>query len=250
MVSLDHPPVVVNIGVGRHGVTRRTDTFRLPDLWSLHLYSYVADLVVDGVPYAIRPGSVSLVPPGAQTHYRYRGPSEHLYAHLRLVDDGDRQVIPMVQAAGAETPALTAHLQEALAASTQAPPRAVAEVWAALWRVARLRGGVASEPGHAAVGRAMALIETRLVGRLAVADIARTVGISHNQLTRLFRAETGQTVVAYVRRRRLERARHLLRETTMSIPAIAASVGIADLQAFNKACRREFGASPRRVRTL
>lgn len=245
MVSLDHPPVVVNIGVGRHGVTRRTDTFRLPDLWSLHLYSYVADLVVDGVPYAIRPGSVSLVPPGAQTVFRYRGPSEHLYAHLRLVDEGSQQVIPVMQAAGAETPALTAHLQEALAASAQAPPRAVAEVWAALWRVARLGGGVTATP---VVGRAMALIETRLVGRLAVAEIARAVGISHNQLTRLFRAETGQTVVAYVRRRRLERARHLLRETTMSIPAIAASVGIADLQAFNKACRREFGASPRHLR--
>jgi AraC family transcriptional regulator len=38
----------------------------------------------------------------------------------------------------------------------------------------------------------------------------------------------------------------------MSIPAIAASVGINDLQAFNKACRkacrRELGASPRAVR--
>ncbi|MFE6625547.1 hypothetical protein ACFVGK_41355, partial [Streptomyces sp. NPDC057740] len=30
--------------------------------------------------------------------------------------------------------------------------------------------------------------------------------------------------------------------------AIAAAVGIADLQAFNKACRRELGASPRDVR--
>ncbi|WP_222854086.1 AraC family transcriptional regulator [Fodinicola acaciae] len=247
-MPLDHPPVVVNIGVGRHGVTSRTDTFLLPDLWSLHLYSYVADLTVEGVRYAIRPGTVSLVPPGAQTHYRYRGPSEHLYAHLRLVEAGERQAVPVAQDAGAETPALTAHLHEALAASTQAPPRAVAEVWSALWRVARLRTG-SVEPGHSAVARAMALIEARLVGHLTVAGLARTIGISHNHLTRLFRAETGQTVVAYVRRRRLERARHLLRETTMSIPAIAASVGIADLQAFNKACRREFGTSPRSLRS-
>jgi AraC family transcriptional regulator len=29
---------------------------------------------------------------------------------------------------------------------------------------------------------------------------------------------------------------------------VAASVGIYDLQAFNKACRRELGASPRAVR--
>src|ERR671928_57638 len=61
-------------------------------------------------------------------------------------------------------------------------------------------------------------------------------------------AETGNTVVGYIRHRRLERARHLLRESTLSIPAIAAAVGIRDLQAFNKACRRELGASPRAVR--
>jgi transcriptional regulator GlxA family with amidase domain len=46
----------------------------------------------------------------------------------------------------------------------------------------------------------------------------------------------------------MERARHLLRESTLSIPAVAAAVGIGDLQAFNKTCRRELGASPRAVR--
>ena len=56
------------------------------------------------------------------------------------------------------------------------------------------------------------------------------------------------TVVAYVRLRRMARARHLLVSSTLSIPAVAASVGITDLQAFNKACRRELGGSPRAVR--
>jgi hypothetical protein len=63
-----------------------------------------------------------------------------------------------------------------------------------------------------------------------------------------FRAETGVPVVGYIRQRRMARARHLLIATTMSIPAIAASIGITDLQAFNKACRRELGASPRAIR--
>jgi AraC family transcriptional regulator len=55
-------------------------------------------------------------------------------------------------------------------------------------------------------------------------------------------------VVGYIRQRRMARARHLLTATTMSIPAIAASIGITDLQAFNKACRRELGRSPRAIR--
>jgi transcriptional regulator GlxA family with amidase domain len=73
--------------------------------------------------------------------------------------------------------------------------------------------------------------------------------VSHNHLTRLFRAETGSTVVGYVQARRMARARHLLTSSTLPIPAVAASVGIPDLQAFNKTCRRERGASPRAIRS-
>ena len=74
------------------------------------------------------------------------------------------------------------------------------------------------------------------------------VGISHNHLTRLFRSQTGGTVIGHLRARRMARAAHLLRESTMSIRAIAASVGIPDLQAFNKSCRASAGLSPRQIR--
>lgn len=94
----------------------------------------------------------------------------------------------------------------------------------------------------------MALIEARLAEPLTVPEIAREAGVSHNHLTRLFRAATGQTVIGYVRARRMAQARHLLRASTLSVSAVAATVGIPDLQAFNKACRRELGASPRAVR--
>ncbi len=90
--------------------------------------------------------------------------------------------------------------------------------------------------------------EARLTEPLTVPEIAKAAGVSHNHLTRLFRATTGETVVGYIRSRRMERARHFLRATTLSIPAVAASVGIPDLQAFNKACHRELGASARAVR--
>ncbi len=72
--------------------------------------------------------------------------------------------------------------------------------------------------------------------------------VEYHHLTKLVKEATGSTLVAYIRHRRMMRAEHLLRESTLSIPAIAASVGIPDLQTFNKACHREFGASPRTVR--
>lgn len=247
---LDQPPRVANLGVGVHGTTGLRDVFRLPELWQLHLYRYAAELTVDGVVHAIRPGRVSLVPPGAVVEFRYGGRSEHLYVHFELPQSGDPLTVPVIQDAGTETPILTDLLQQAIAVAPRNPARAAAEVWAALWRVAGLAapsGGV-EERGHAAAAAAVAHIESHLAGPLTVPEVAAAAGISHNHLIRLFRAETGDTVVAYIRRRRMERARHLLRESTLSIPAVAALVGIGDLQAFNKACRRELGASPRAIR--
>jgi AraC family transcriptional regulator len=180
--------------------------------------------------------------------YRYRGRSEHLYAHVRLspAHASAEEEVPVVQDSGAEMPMLSTLLLQAIAAWPRTPAWAAAEVWAALWRVAHL--GTPTEAGrtHAAVGTAIAYIESNLAGELTVPGVARAAGVSHNHLTRLFRAETGDTVVSYIRRRRIERARHLLRESTLPIPTVAASVGIGDLQAFNKACRRLLGVPPAR----
>ncbi|MFF8847303.1 helix-turn-helix transcriptional regulator [Streptomyces sp. NPDC015127] len=248
-LRLDRPPRIASLGVGVHGTAGLTDVFRLPDLWQLHLYAYDGELVVDGEKFTIRPGRVSLVPPGALVRYRYRGRSEHLYVHLELPGTGEACRVPVMQDSGALLPVLTDLLRHAVSAGPEQAGRAAADVWAVLWRVA----GLSSAPGpgggpHPAVAAAVAHVESHLAGPLTVPDVAGAAGISHNHLTRLFRAETGDTVVAYIRRRRMERARHLLTESTLTIPAIAAAVGVADLQAFNKACRRELGASPRAVR--
>ena len=249
-IHLGEPPVVADIGVGVHGVAGHTDVFRLPELWQVHLYQYEAELTVDGTVHAVRPGRISLVPPGTTVRYRYQGRSEHLYAHLRIAPVGTARTVPVVQDAGPELPWLTGQLLQAIAAAPGAPERTRAEIWAALWRISELTP--AARPGpqgpHPAVSTAIAHIEAHLAAPLTVPGIARVAGVSHNHLTRLFRAETHDTVVAWIRRRRMERARHLLRATTLSIPAVAASVGIPDLQAFNKACRRELGASPRALR--
>ncbi|MGW9134239.1 helix-turn-helix transcriptional regulator [Streptomyces sp. NPDC055681] len=249
-VCLDEPPRVASVGVGVHGTGSLRDVFRLPDLWQLHLYRYAGELTVDGVVHAIRPGHVSLAPPGALVQYRYRGRSEHLYAHLELAHSGEQLTVPLMQNAGAEAPMLSGLLQQAVAVAPRSQARASAEVWAALWRVAELAAplGAGAERAHSPVAAAVAHVEAHLAGPLSVPEVAEAAGVSHNHLIRLFRAETGGTVVAYIRRRRMEQARHLLRESTLSIPAVAASVGIGDLQAFNKACRRELGASPRAIR--
>ncbi|MEV6285511.1 AraC family transcriptional regulator [Kribbella sp. NPDC051770] len=250
-LPLTQPPEVVNLGSGLHGIHRRRDVYQLPDLWQLHLYSYSADVTWDGTTYAVAPGFVSLTPAGMPVQFDYRGRSEHLYVHFRPRDGGSGEpaYVPLVQDAGSAAPVLADLLRSAIEASPGGSARVVAEVWTALWRIAQLDASREAGHGtHPAVALAVAFIEANLARPLTVPELAREARVSHNHLTRLFHAETGLTVIAYLRRRRLTRARHLLVASTLSIPAVAASVGIPDLQAFNKACHRELGGSPRAVR--
>ncbi|MFF4276721.1 helix-turn-helix domain-containing protein [Streptomyces sp. NPDC001536] len=250
-LALDQPPHVANAGVGVHGSAGPHEVFRLPRLWQLHLYGYSGTLEFGGVSHPIRPGHVSLVPPDTEVHFHYDVPRcEHLYAHFLMPGDGERRRVPAMQDAGAEAAVLSGLLRQTVAASTQSPARASAELWTVLWRMTNLTGDAGNSPGprHPALRTAMAHIEEHLAGPLSIPVIARAAGVSHTHLTRLFREDTGSTVVGYIRHRRMERARHLLIASTLAIPAIAAAVGISDLQAFNKTCRKELGASPRAVR--
>lgn len=250
-LALDLPPQVVNAGVGVHGSAGSHEVFRLPRLWQLHLYGYSGTLEFDGCRHPIRPGHVSLVPPDTEVHFDYDTTRcEHLYAHFRLPGNGERRRLPAMQNAGPDAALLRGLLRQAIAANAQSPARASAELWTVLWRTTGLTGAAEHRPSrpHPALRNAMAHIEEHLAAPLSVPEIAAVAGVSHTHLTRLFRQGTGRTVVGYIRRRRMERAQHLLVASTLAIPAIAATVGVPDLQAFNKTCRKELGASPRAVR--
>ena len=256
-MNLAEPPVVVSQGRATHGVGRLVDEFQLPDLWSLHLYAYSAELEVDGLGYAITPGSVSLVPPASVIRYRYEGPSTHLYAHLRTrpgeAGDGATWPLHLLMSPGPELAVITDLMESAVDSAATRPERTRADIWLALLRLsalARDRGRESRQrsPAQEHLTRALAYIERHLSEPLTVPQIAAAVGISHNHLTRLFTAGQGLTVVGYLRRRRIEHARQLLVHSTMSIAAIASTVGIPDLQAFNKACRTVTGLGPRALR--
>jgi len=260
-LDVSEPPVVVNQGRGTHGVHRSEDVFQLPQLWSLHLYAYAADLEVDGVAHAITPGSVSLVPPASLIRYRYRGPSHHLYAHLRAPrlaagpDGAAASRLSVLMHPGADLPRIAELMESAVASAVARPERTRADVWTVLLRLAdrpeALAGRPAGEPARGVpdyVAATVSLVESRLAEPLTVPEVAAAVGVSPGHLTRVFSARTGETVVGYLRRRRVEHARHLLTSSTMSISAVAASVGIPDLQAFNKTCRAVTGRSPRGLR--
>ena len=64
---------------------------------------------------------------------------------------------------------------------------------------------------------------------------------------RLFKAQTGVTVHAYVRQKRLVNAARLIREGTPAAKA-AADSGFTDYSAFHRAFRESFGMSPGKLK--
>lgn len=83
---------------------------------------------------------------------------------------------------------------------------------------------------------------------LQVNDLARLAGLSAARFHVKFLRETGQTPMEYVRNRRLQLARVLLRSTALPIGEIAARVGYTSQSAFTAALSRHLGLSARALR--
>jgi transcriptional regulator GlxA family with amidase domain len=83
---------------------------------------------------------------------------------------------------------------------------------------------------------------------LAVTELARRVNLSRSRLTHLFHTELGCSPARYLRQARLDRARQLVEETSLSIKEIMARVGFNDPSHFSRDFSKRHGASPRRIR--
>ncbi len=78
---------------------------------------------------------------------------------------------------------------------------------------------------------------------LSVDELAALVYLSRYHFMRLFKEQTGSTVYAYVRQKRLLYAARLIREG-MSAENAAASCGFKDYSGFHRAFKECFGLSP------
>lgn len=245
-IDLSQPPRVAAIAKNVHGFLP-SEKFLLRNLWSLHLYRYSGELIVQGETLLINPGHAAVVPPGVENEYRYKGVSAHLYIHFRLVSyQPDQQVLAM-QDLGERFQMVYERLAEVIGKSEI---QVNARVWDTLWELTsppQVLG--TSEAVHSAVALVERLIEERLSGNLSVSQLAQQAELTPSYLSQLFRQVHGMTVLAYIRDQRLRRAVYLLQNSTLPIKAIAANVGYHDLQHFNKVFRSEFELSPRAYRS-
>lgn len=93
------------------------------------------------------------------------------------------------------------------------------------------------------IAEVLSYINENLNRELSVDALAERVYLSRYHFMRLFKAQTGMTVHAYVRQKRLMQAARLIREGQSAARA-AVECGFGDYSAFHRAFRESFGISP------
>src|SRR5262249_29630330 len=99
-----------------------------------------------------------------------------------------------------------------------------------------------------AVEKALWFIESHFAGDITLGEIAKVVGLSRFHMTRAFGTATGQSIMRYVRGRRLTEAAKALSRGAPDILSVALDAGYGSHGAFTRAFRDEFGVTPEMIR--
>jgi AraC-like DNA-binding protein len=92
------------------------------------------------------------------------------------------------------------------------------------------------------------LMDRHYAEPLSLDQVARQAGYSRFHFLRAFRDAYGETPRAYLTRRRIERARDLLRSANLTVTEICHMVGFSSLGSFSARFTELVGCSPSRYR--
>ena len=98
------------------------------------------------------------------------------------------------------------------------------------------------------VQKAILTIESDITGNLTLNEMAKLSNISPGYFSALFKKETGKTLTDYVNEKRINRAKHLLRTTTLQVQTVAQHCGILDFHYFCRVFKNSTGKTPTQYR--
>lgn len=88
-------------------------------------------------------------------------------------------------------------------------------------------------------------IEKHFEENIAVADIARALGVSLSYLSRNFKESTGGTVIQTINRKKMEKAEEYLLNTDLKVYEIAEMLGFENISYFSRFFKKNKGVSPK-----
>ena len=100
------------------------------------------------------------------------------------------------------------------------------------------------------VAEAQSWIHENLTRPFEVAELARHLRVSRRTLDRRFRGATGQSIVRYRNRARIELGAEMLRATDLAVGEVAERCGVQDGRYFARVFREVLGLAPREYRRV
>lgn len=91
-------------------------------------------------------------------------------------------------------------------------------------------------------------IEEHIAEKIAVNDIASTFGLTAIHISRVFKQQTGESLVQYINKQKMIHAIYLMKNSRLKIKDIAKAVGFDDQLYFNKVFKKYYDTSPREFR--
>lgn len=96
--------------------------------------------------------------------------------------------------------------------------------------------------------RVLEYIETHLGENISLAELARNSNLSVYYFSTQFRKSTGLSPHRFILQRRVQRARELLRKTSLTVLDVSLDLGFQHQNNFTRAFRRVTGMTPTRFR--
>ncbi|TAL05321.1 MAG: AraC family transcriptional regulator [Verrucomicrobia bacterium] len=94
------------------------------------------------------------------------------------------------------------------------------------------------------VEQVIMLLKQNLAEPPSLEELGKKIGCSHFYLSRIFSAQTGQTITQHLRQLRMERAAELLKARELNVTEVAMEVGYSSLSHFSSAFQETFGCCP------
>lgn len=218
------------------------------DLWQALLLEHSGVFTMNGHTFEVEPFDFVIVPPSSRNEVHRTGEAPYVYSYFTFCpEEGvrDEMALPLHSRLGEEGRFWNLNFRRGLSRLQTSRTSLHIVARSMLWAVAQ---EVASHERNVYVAEAERMVIEGLADTLRIDQLAKRVGISQGQLSRLFLAEHGRTPLQYIRDARAEHAHRLLTTTTTPLKQVGTACGYPNPHHFNRFVRERLGASPRAIR--
>jgi AraC family transcriptional regulator len=255
-LPLEMEPRLMRIGGMNHAVKEDEmyEEYHMKDVWTLHFYTYKAELWVDGDLYYIKPYSISLVPPYSHVKFYFKTLNcYHISTFFKYTQEVEKKGIPFPCVMYLDEETFQYCYGQIHHAAKDYPlqiKKAQVAIWNILWKLTdSMEEGYHREwKDPLPLDRAIQFIERNYSSKIKIPQIADYAGVTPTHLSRLFNKRFDTTVIAYVRRKRVSEAVYYLTHTNLPIKEVAYRVGVEDLSHFYKIVHKELNSTPHEIR--